>query len=116
MNQSLYKHLQKVAAAGQTISYKDLAKKTGYSGPRDKKLHEDLGECSEQSLQQNRFLLSSVVVHKSGQMGPGEGFYWLARHLGLKVGKSMFNKTRFFQHQLDLVYVYYYKGNLPAPL
>ncbi len=116
MNLRLYKKLQDVASAGKTITYEDLARKMGYSGPRDKNLHEDLGECSEFSLKKDGFMLSSIVVHKSGQPGPGEGFYLWARTLGLKVGRGVFNKTRFFQHQLDMVRVHYNNGNLPSPL
>lgn len=58
-----------------------------------------LGEISEEEMKANRGMLSAIVVHKSGDMIPGPGFYDLAKRLGKKVGDidrfwlSEFNKV-----------------------
>ena len=58
-----------------------------------------LGEISEEEMRANRGMLSAIVVHKSGDMIPGPGFYDLAKRLGKKVGDidrfwlSEFNKV-----------------------
>ena len=43
-----------------------------------------LGEISEEEMKANRGMLSAIVVHKSGDMIPGPGFYDLAKRLGKK--------------------------------
>src|SRR4051794_33275145 len=47
--------------------------------PRDRRLFEILGQVSVEEHEQGRPLLSVLVVHKTGDMQPGEGFFeWRA--------------------------------------
>jgi hypothetical protein len=51
-------------------------------GPHDSRLFHLLGEISSEEDAAGRGMLSAIVVHKSGDMQPGPGFYELARTLG----------------------------------
>lgn len=54
--------------------------------PRDRAvLKEMLCEIGEAEHQAGRPLLTSIVVHKTGNMEPGLGFFELAERLGLQV-------------------------------
>jgi len=46
-----------------------------------------LGEISMDEMAEKRGMLSAIVVHKSGDMRPGPGFYQLAKDMGKKVGE-----------------------------
>src|SRR4051812_3123114 len=48
----------------------------------DQKLFAILGQISFEENEQGRPLLSVLVVHKTGDMQPGEGFFELAQSLG----------------------------------
>lgn len=50
--------------------------------PHDRRLFAILGQVSIEEHQQGRPLLSVLVVHKTGDMQPGEGFFELAESLG----------------------------------
>jgi hypothetical protein len=66
------------------IPYSDLVgmvKSVNFS-PFDQRLFAILGQISVTENEQGRPLLSVLVVHKTGDMQPGEGFFELARALG----------------------------------
>lgn len=67
-----------------TISYSDLASKLTVARleARDQRLFHLLGEISEEENAAGRGMLSVIVVHKSGDMQPGPGFFELAKKLG----------------------------------
>jgi hypothetical protein len=48
----------------------------------DQRLFHLLGELSEEEDASGRGMLSVIVVHKSGDMQPGPGFFELAKNLG----------------------------------
>lgn len=50
--------------------------------PHDRRLFAILGQLSVDEHDQGRPLLSVLVVHKTGDMQPGEGFFELAESLG----------------------------------
>lgn len=50
--------------------------------PHDSRLFHLLGEISSEEDQVGRGMLTAIVVHKSGDMQPGPGFFELARSLG----------------------------------
>jgi hypothetical protein len=50
--------------------------------PHDKRFFDFLGEISTEESRAGCGMLSALVVHKSGDMQPGPGFFELARDLG----------------------------------
>jgi hypothetical protein len=74
-------------SARQTIAYSDLAKKIRAISfdPRDHSYHSLLGQISVEENAAGRGMLSVLVVHKSGDLKPGPGFFELASHLGRDV-------------------------------
>lgn len=66
------------------IPYSDLAAKISsvHLEAHDQRLFHLLGELSEVEDAAGRGMLSVIVVHKSGDMQPGPGFFELAKQLG----------------------------------
>jgi len=66
------------------IPYSDLAKKIKAVRleAHDQRLFHLLGEISLEEDAAGRGMLSVIVVHKSGDMQPGPGFFGLAKQLG----------------------------------
>ena len=66
------------------IAYSDLVAKLKSIDlqAHDQRLFHLLGEVSSEEDAAGRGLLSVVVVHKSGDMQPGPGFFELAKQLG----------------------------------
>ncbi|MGE0266607.1 MAG: hypothetical protein AB7V06_28290 [Candidatus Obscuribacterales bacterium] len=71
----------------RVIPYSDLVNKiTSISlQPRDPRLFHLLGEISTEEATAGRGMLTAIVVHKSGDMQPGPGFFDLAKRLGRDV-------------------------------
>lgn len=65
------------------IAYSDLSKKIKSIklGAYDQRFFHFLGEISQEEDAAGRGMLTVLVVHKSGDMQPGPGFYELASHL-----------------------------------
>jgi hypothetical protein len=72
----------------------------------DIRLDHLLGEVSSEEHAAGRGLLTVVVVHKTGDMEPGPGFYELAQHLGIKVG----SKQKFWIGELHKVHAAWAEG------
>lgn len=72
------------------IAYSDLVRRvTAFPlRPDDPRLHGILDEISRAEDAAGRGLLSIVVVHKTGDMMPGKGFFDLARFLGRDVADT----------------------------
>jgi hypothetical protein len=72
------------ARRGRTIAYSDLV--TQFHSIRlaahDARLFHFLGEIASEEDEAGRGLLTVVVVHKSGDMQPGPGFFELAKSRG----------------------------------
>lgn len=88
----------------ETITYSDLVSKLKVARleARDQRLFHLLGEISEEEDAAGRGMLSVIVVHKSGDMQPGPGFFELAKKLGrntsdiLRCWIEELNKVRAF--------------------
>lgn len=76
-----------VAKRSHTIAYSDLVAKINSVKlqAHDQRLFHMLGEISSEEDEAGRGLLTVVVVHKSGDMKPGPGFFELAEALGRDV-------------------------------
>ena len=73
------------------ISYSDLAYKKIKSctlEPHDPRLARMLGDISTEEDAAGRGMLSVVVVHKTGDLKPGSGFFKLAQSLGRDVANE----------------------------
>jgi hypothetical protein len=84
------------------MSYSELASKMTsiQVGPRDPLLHQILDRVSTDEHVAGRGMLSCIVVHKVGDMEPGEGFYELAARLG----KRPRNRLEFWVTELHHVH------------
>src|SRR5689334_18941892 len=71
----------------QMIPYSDFVHKVEAIelAPHDPRLAHFLGEISSEESAAGRGMLTVLVVHKSGDMQPGPGFFELAQQLGHKV-------------------------------
>lgn len=76
--------LQGVASRRQMITYGELSRKLSsiQIGPHDSAMAAMLGQISKEEDRLGRGMLSVLVVHKSGDMEPGNGFYECAAELG----------------------------------
>ena len=83
--------LKQVAARRGMIAYSELSKKltTIAIAPFGLPMSEMLGEIAEEEDAAGRGLLTVLVVHKSGDMEPGIGFYELAEKLGRDTSDRM---------------------------
>ena len=79
-----------VARQCRTMSYTKLVQKitSCQLEPHDVRLAHMLGEISTEEDGEGRGLLTVVVVHKTGDMKPGPGFFELAEHLGRDVSDT----------------------------
>ena len=89
-----------------TITYSDLAAELtsitiGYHDPAMDYL---LVQVSTEEHEAGRPLLSVIVIHKGGDMEPGNGFYELAKDLGFDVS----NRLAFWTSELTRVQNYWY--------
>jgi len=85
-----------------TIAYSELVAKVAAIDlpPHDPRLDELLGQLSSEEAAAGRGMLSVIVVHKSGDLRPGAGFYACAEQLGL--GTS--DREKLWVDQLNKVY------------
>jgi hypothetical protein len=85
MHEKIYEELGRVAKGQPTITYSKIAPLANLD--MDNPSHRDeigqlLGEISKYEHSQQRPLLSAVVIHQDNNM-PGQGFFKLAKELGL---------------------------------
>jgi hypothetical protein len=75
--------LERCARDGRVIAYSDLVDQvqTIKLQANDYALAAMLGEISQESDAQGRGMLTVLVVHKTGDMRPGPGFFELAKRL-----------------------------------
>lgn len=95
------------------MSYSKLATKMTciQVGPRDPLLHQILDRVSIDEHVAGRGMLSCIVVHKDGDMEPGEGFYELAARLG----KRPRNRLEFWVNELHHVHAVWEKLSESKP-
>jgi hypothetical protein len=94
-----------VASKRAMIPYSELAKqiKTIKIEPFGPQMAEMLGEVSEEEDDAGRGLLTVIVVHKSGDMEPGTGFFDLAA----KRGRDTSDKMKLWVAELHKVHGYW---------
>ena len=71
--------------------------------PHDLRLFHMLGEISAEEDAAGRGMLTVLVVHKTGDMEPGKGFYELAKTLNKKIS----DPTSFWIKELHKVHSYW---------
>lgn len=69
----------------------------------DQRLFHLLGELSVEEDAAGRGMLSAIVVHKTGDMEPGPGFFELAARLGRKTS----DKTKCWVEEIKRVYAHW---------
>ncbi len=106
MHEAIYQRLLNVARNQTVVTYGDIAPLANL----DMAIQDDrieigrlLGDISIFEHQQQRPLLSAVVIHRVNNM-PGHGFFNVARGLGLDTGKDEF---LFFVGELRRVHDYW---------
>lgn len=105
MHRLIYEALIEVARTQNLITYSDIAPLAGLdmSSPGDRvQIGAILDEISTREHEQGRPLLSAVVVLKETSM-PRQGFFSLARDLGLHVGTDDRANLTFFSKEVKRV-------------
>lgn len=102
LNRVIYERLKKVARAKKIITYGELGTIIGIGG-HDPKLWRMLDDINRYEHQQGHPMLSAVVnIYKKN--APGEGFFNVARDLGVHKGS---NESEFFYKELRKVHDYW---------
>ena len=102
MNDAVYAYLKKYARNQRTVTYGDIAPLADLDmqNPAHREaLSGILGEISQHEHENDRPMLSAIVVSKDSSM-PGKGFFDLARALGVYHGDDL----TFFSDELKRVY------------
>jgi len=94
--------MYKVAAHEKTIAYSDLVAQIEavYMDPHDPRLAHFLGQIASEDDDNGLGLTTVVVVHKTGDMQPGPGFFEMAEGQGRVVN----DPTEFWVEELKRVY------------
>jgi len=106
MHEQIYEKLKEVAREGKVIYYSDIAPLAGLDmgSPSDRyEIGAILDDINRQERELGRPMLSAVVVHKDSLM-PGQGFFTLARALGLFAGND---RDKFYIQELRKVHDYW---------
>jgi hypothetical protein len=113
IHQQIYERLKEVARNGNLITYGEIAPLANLNmeNPDDRnRIAYILGDISKYENEQGRPLLSSIVV-LAGIGYPGEGFFNLARELGLHIGTKEFDDLDFFAQEVKRVHAYWKNRN-----
>jgi hypothetical protein len=109
VHQEIYERLKETARNSALITYSEIAPMAGLNmeSLADRtKMGDLLGEISTYEHEHGRPMLSAVVV-LSGIGYPGEGFYNLARYLGIYHGHDEFADMEFFVQEVKKVHQYW---------
>ena len=109
INQRIYERLKEVARTGDLVCYSDIAPLADLdmdSQADRTKIGEILGSISMFENELKHPMLSAIVVHKEDGL-PGEGFFNLARSLGLHHHHSEFKDMEFFVNEVNKVHGYW---------
>jgi hypothetical protein len=101
--------LQQKASSLSMITYSELSKqmRTVAIGYHDPAMDDMLLDVSRNEASQGRGLLSVIVVHKHGDMEPGNGFYGLAESMGLDTS----HRTACWIRELHKVHAYWSRNS-----
>jgi hypothetical protein len=103
MNQIIYETLKQVARAGSLLNYTDVGTLVGLDMDNPDHRNEMsnlLDEISLSEHRQGRPLLSVVVIRKDLNK-PGNGFFDLAKRLGLYKGHNDIDQVVFFSQEFQ---------------
>lgn len=106
MHDEIHEKLKEVARARTVTYYSDIAPLAGLDMdlPPDRyEIGAILDDINRHERELGRPMLSAVVVHKESLM-PGQGFFTLARALGLFVGND---RDKFYIEELRKVHDYW---------
>ena len=108
----IIRRLHRVARAQSKITYSELCDELRTEGVIDLPYHGApldymLGHINLLEHERGRPLLSSVVVHKSGDYFPGVGYWNFAKLLGLEVGDSEAEQVKFWAQEFSRCHAYW---------
>ena len=106
MHKEIYERLQSIAKAGRVITYSEVAPLAGLDMSQiddRNRIAEILGDISTFEFKHGRPLLSVVVIHRDNNI-PGQGFFTLARNLGVY---NDYDDLLFFIQELRRVHDYW---------
>ena len=111
MNQCIYNLLVDAAKSRKIMTYSDLAGPLGLDLSNDSdrnSLTQFLREIAIYEQLCDRLMLTSLVIHKSGNNDPGEGFFSIAKDLGLFDGsRRTEDRALFWVGQVSAVHKYW---------
>jgi hypothetical protein len=101
--------LHRVARDRTTITYSDLCDELARAGglsldPHSTAVAGLLGQVNLLEHERTKPLISALVVHKSGDMQPGEGFWSFARELGIDPGPGDQARLDFWVREIERCY------------
>jgi hypothetical protein len=106
------RRLQAVARARTTITYSNLTQEMSRSGliplePHSSALAALLGHVNLLEHEEGRPLISALVIYKSGDAEPGQGFWNFARDLGIDIGSGPHARLEFWSAEVQRCYAFW---------
>lgn len=111
MHMGIYNRLLDLARAGRLTTYSDIAPIAELSMEDDadrERMSELLGEILRYEADEDRPLLTAIVVHRGNDNNPGEGFFAIANELGRFDGsRDPITRLEFWVRQVQEVNDYW---------
>lgn len=111
MNQTLYDELLRLARTAQLAAYSHVAPLVGLSMDREQdrvEIAQLLGEIATHEQNQDRPMLTALIVHRGNDNNPGEGFFSIAQEFGLFNGhRDPMARLTFWANQVTAVHNYW---------
>ena len=108
MNRILYDELVRIARKKDLTFYSRVAPLVGLTMDSEEDRDEIarlLGEIAKYEYQENRPMLTSLVIHKGNDNNPGEGFFAIATELGEFSGsRDQLERVTFWSNQVTDVH------------
>jgi len=108
MNQVLYDELVQLAKAKKLVAYSDVSPLVGLDMSKLEDREEIarlLGEIAVHEYEASRPMLTALVVHRGDDNNPGEGFFSIAKELGLYSGsRDQIARLTFWANQVTAVH------------
>lgn len=112
IRENVKRKLIKIAKKDETINYGEIMNEFGIPRGNPKKgigIGDVLGEISKSEVAEGKPMLSAIVVKKDGTKKIGDGFYPLARELGLLKSEDREEEVAFLHEQQVKVWKQYKK-------
>lgn len=108
MNETLYNELVRLARSRDLAAYSDVAPLVGLDMANEDDRNEIarlLGEIATHEQNENRPMLTALVVHRGNDNNPGEGFFSIAHDFGLYDGsRDQIARLIFWSNQVTAVH------------